>query len=156
LCIEINAHAIIILALILRAQGISECCYPWMLGSQPCERAFRAARSMTPTFSTMINFTVLGLIRRLHKLQIQVDLEAESESIGIIYPHKVTHDKKSGLHKDSVHCCHQAITNKEIEKAVQKGLQKARVAVEELGMKETLISKEQWDNTYMETQTTLK
>ena len=96
----------------------------------------------------MINFTVLGLIRRLHKLQIQVDLEAESESTGIIYPHKVTHDKKSGLHKDTVHCCHQAITNKEIEKAVQKGLQKARVAVEELGMKETLISKEQWDNTY--------
>ena len=82
-----------------------------------------------------------------------MDLEAESESTGIIYPHKVTHDKK---HKDTVHCCHQAITNKEIEKAVQKGLQKARVAVEELGMKETLISKEQWDNTYMETQTTLK
>jgi len=33
-------------------------------------------------------------------------------------------------------------------KAEQTGLQKARVAVEELGMKETLISKEQWDNTY--------
>jgi len=82
---------------------------------------------MTPTFSAMINFTVLGLIRRLHKLQIQVDLE---ESTGIIYPHKVTHDKKSGLQKDSVHCCHQVITNKEIEKAVQKGLQKARVAAE--------------------------
>jgi len=79
LCIEINAHAIIILVLILRTQGLSEYCFPWMLGSQPCERAFRAARSMTPTFSTMINFTVLGLIKRLHKLQIQVDLEAESE-----------------------------------------------------------------------------
>ena len=148
LCIEINAHAIIILVLSLRAQGLSECCFPWMLGSQPCERAFRAARSMTPTFSTMINFTVLGLIRRLHKLQIQVDLEAESESTGIIYPHKLTHDKKSGLHKDTVNYCNQAITDKEIEEAVYQSLQKARIRVEELGMKETLINNKQWDNTY--------
>jgi len=98
----LKKHSKILSALILRAQGISECCYPWMLGSQPCKQAFRAARSMTPTFSAMINFTVLGLIRKLHELQIQVDLEAESESTGIIYPHKVTHDKKSGLQKDSV------------------------------------------------------
>lgn len=153
LCIEINAHAIIILVLILRAQGSSEYCFPWMLGSQPCERAFRAARSMTPTFSTMINFTVLGLIKRLHKLQIQVDLEAESEATGIIYPHKLMHDKKSGLHKDTAQCCNRAISNKDIEEAVQQGLQKARVAVEELGMKETLISKKQWHNTYGDSQT---
>ena len=144
--IEINAHAVIILLLILRARGKSECCYPWLFGSQPCERAFRAARSMTPTFSTMINFTVLGLIRRLHRLQIQVDLESMSDTTGIIYPCKVVHDKKSGINKDSMYTC-ENITNKNIEEAVQFSLQKARSAMEELGMKELLTEQKQWDHT---------
>ena len=144
--IEINAHAVIILLLILRRRGKSDCCYPWLLGSQPCEQAFRAAHGMTLTFSTMINFTVLGLIRRLHRLQIQVDPESTSDTTRIIYPCKVAHDKKSGIIKDSMYTC-EKITNKNIEEAVQFSLQKARSAMEELGMKDLLIEQKQWDHT---------
>ena len=147
LCIEINAHALIIFVLMLRKYGKSMYCLPWLLGSQPCEKAFRAARSMSPTFSTMINFTVLGLIRRLHKLQIQVDLESISEATGIIYPHKVAHDKKSGMNKDTMYTC-ENITNKNIEDAIKFSLQKAKAAMEDLGMKELLVKGKKWDDVY--------
>lgn len=97
ICIELNAHALVILLLVLRDRVKSDCYFPWLLGSQPCERAFCAARSMSPTFSTMINFTILGLLRRLHKLQIQVDIESTSDVTGIIYPRYQLHKKKMEL-----------------------------------------------------------
>ena len=57
MCIELNAHAIITLVIILRDFYLT-----WLLGSQTCERVFRSARSMTSTFSTIINFSMLGLM----------------------------------------------------------------------------------------------
>ena len=44
----------------------------------------RSARSMSSTFSTVMNFSVLGLLRRLHRLKIQSQLQAESYQSGII------------------------------------------------------------------------
>ena len=90
ICIELNAHALILLLMIMREKSISDghdyhyC--PWLLGSQPCEKAFRAARSMSSTFSTVVNFNILGLLRRLYKLQIQIQMESQSSNTGIIYP----------------------------------------------------------------------
>ena len=78
---------------------------PWLLGSQPCESTFRAARSMTGTFSTIVNFSLLGFLQRLHRLQIQLQLETESSGTGIrynIYPRvekylaKVGHMEEKG------------------------------------------------------------
>lgn len=71
MCIEMNAHALLMLAFILRdkAHTDSNNFLPWMCRSQSCERMFRALRSMTGTFSTIINFNMLGLLRRLHKLK---------------------------------------------------------------------------------------
>lgn len=42
---------------------------------------------MSSTFSTVINFGVLGLLRRLHRLQLQVKLEAECDVTTTKYPH---------------------------------------------------------------------
>ena len=69
-----------------------------------------------------------------------------SDITGIIYPRKVVHDKKSRINKDSMYTC-ENITNKNIEEAVQFSLQKARSAMEELGMKDLLIEQKQWDHT---------
>ena len=69
---------------------------PWLLGSQACEQTFRAARSMTSTFLTIINFTLLGFLHRLHRLQIQFELESEMKETGIIYPRVIAHTKKGG------------------------------------------------------------
>ena len=46
--------------------------------SQAWEQTFRAARSMTSAFSTVINFSMNGLLQCLH-LQIQTQLESEME-----------------------------------------------------------------------------
>ena len=67
---------------------------PWLLGSQACEQTFRAAQSMTRTFSTIINFSMLGVLHRQHRLQIQLQLESEAQDTGIPYPRATAHLKK--------------------------------------------------------------
>lgn len=139
-CIELNAHALILLLMILRNSSAEQCYCPWLLGSQPCEKAFRAARSMTPTFSTIVNFNVLGLLRRLHKLQIQIELESQSSTTGIIYPQQ--NNRRSDISDG-----HRVknITDFEIEQAVKSALERAKNCMEELGMKDLLQRNKNWD-----------
>ena len=86
-CVELNAHALIIALMVVRDNFEGKCCFlPWLLGSQSCEQAFRAVRNMSGVFSTVINFGMLGLLRRLHRLDIQCSLQAESHETGIKYP----------------------------------------------------------------------
>ena len=100
-CIELNAHSLIIFIRTLRDHipNGSDYFLPWLLGSQPCESTFRAARSMTGTFSTIVNFSLLGFLQRLHGLQIQLQLETESFENGITYPRVEKHLVKIG-HKE--------------------------------------------------------
>ena len=150
ICIELNAHALITSLLVLRdklSEIGSDSYLPWMFGSQPCEKAFRAARSMTPMFSTIINFSVLGLLRRLHKLQIKVELESLSNTTGIIYPHQNVHKAKEGINKTHRHSL-AGITNQDIENAVKCGLDRARSVVEELKMKDLLVETNSWDRAF--------
>lgn len=42
---------------------------PTMFSSQMCEKLFRTARSMTSTYSTIINFSIKDLIYRIDKLR---------------------------------------------------------------------------------------
>ena len=80
LCIELNAHSLITFLLFVKGKGINASFTPWHLGSQSCEKAFRACRSIS-TFSTILNFGMLGLLRQLHCMQIQIALEAEDNEI---------------------------------------------------------------------------
>lgn len=151
LCIELNAHALISALIILRdsvpnLSSNSYMYFPWLLGSQTCERAFRAARSMSPVFSTVINFNILGLLRRLHRLQVQMDLQSESHHTGIMFPHQDVHKKKDGLKSQhEQHVALGAISNTMIEVAVQAGMARARHAMEELGIKEFLVKAKKWN-----------
>ena len=90
--IELNAHSLIIYMMTLRDHVASDyhdrLFTPWLLGSQSCEKVFRTARSMTSMFSTILNFGVLGLLQRLHRIHIQYCLESESDITSIVYPHK--------------------------------------------------------------------
>ena len=52
---------------------------------------------MTSTFSTIINFSMYGLLQRLHHLHIQTQLESEAEETGIFYPRVLAHARKIGF-----------------------------------------------------------
>ena len=113
---------------------------PWLLGSQPCEKAFRAARSMSSTFSTMANFNILGLLRRLYKLQIQIQMESQSNNTGIIYPQ----DNSKQEDTETEHSV-KVISNADIEDAVKSALEKAKKIMEYLGMKDLLVATKNGD-----------
>ena len=55
----------------------------WLTGSQGCEQLFRLLRSMTPVFSTIINFSLKGVLERIHKLNYISSIECTEE---IIFP----------------------------------------------------------------------
>ena len=133
MCLELNAHAIILILITLRDSNNDESYLPWLLGSQCCEKMFRLARSMTSTFSIMINFGMLGLLRRLHRLQIQSHLQAESCASGIIYPQLHKHKRKSGKNVRILHSLKE-ISNTPICEAVKIANDKAKEAVKKLGM----------------------
>ena len=147
MCIELNAHSLITFLMTVRDSLPPESLsfLPWMLGSQSCERIFRAARSMSSTFSTVINFGMLGLLRRLHRMHIQLCLEAESEETGIKYPRIEAHKNKDGHHKPQI-CSVSPLTNQDIVKAVQEAKEKAKTTIKSLGMAEVLQKNNYWEN----------
>lgn len=87
MCVEMCAHALVTFLITLRHHFPEQenAFLPWLLGSQTCEATFRAIRSMSSIFSTIINFGMLGLLRRLHRLQVQFTIQADVNS-GIIFP----------------------------------------------------------------------
>ena len=96
---------------------------------------------MTPTISKMVNFNILGLLRRIHKLQIQIEIESQSSSIGIIFPNTTV----KGNDRENQHSV-KTITNANIEEAVRSALQKAKNSIKHLGMKDLLVQSDNWDN----------
>ena len=146
LCIELNAHAIISLLILLRDSHKNDGAFlPWLLGSQTCEKTFRLARSTTSTFSTIINFSMLGLMRRLHRLQIQSQLQAESHASEVIYPQVKKHKKKDGRRGFVIHSL-KDITNDKICQAVTIANIKAKEAIEKLGMDVHNVEKDEDGN----------
>ena len=83
-CTELNGHM-----LINTIYNVIEGVFPadalrvWNCGSQGCEQVFRLLRSMTPTFSTVVNFSMKGVLERAHKLNFLASVEASED---IIFP----------------------------------------------------------------------
>lgn len=74
ICVEINAHALIQLIVYLKEKNISDLFSTEKVGSQPCESIFRQFRSFTPTYSTMVNCSLLEMIQRISKIELQNDI----------------------------------------------------------------------------------
>lgn len=73
-CVEINAHSLIYLLIFLREHDLDDLFIPEMIGSQQCESIFRQLRSFTSTYSTVTNFSVLEMIQRISKVELQNDI----------------------------------------------------------------------------------
>jgi len=135
-CIELNAHSLIVLIRTLRDEipDGSNFFLPWLLGSQPCESTFRAARSMTGTFSTIVNFSLLGFLQRLHRLQILLQLETESSETQIIYPRVEKNLAKIGHSNQGKQFDLSSLTDDDIAKAVEEAESEALKSMNDLGM----------------------
>ena len=149
-CVELNAHAMITLLIALRDNCKSNhaCFLPWLTSSQTCETTFRDVRSMSSTFSTIINFSMLSLLRRLHRLQIQSTLQANSEdTTGIIFPRIQQHQRKHGKNSYVSYSLNE-YSNERILEAVQKAYGDAKAAMDNLGMVTLLKKHRIWKLTF--------
>ena len=79
-CVEINAHLMYqIISGVIEGSLPNEALRFWLTGSQGCEEIFRLARSMTSTFSTIVNFPMKGMLERMHKLNFLSTMECANE-----------------------------------------------------------------------------
>ena len=145
-CVEFNAHAIIALTLNFRDHYKDTKLQPWLLGSQTCERIFRAARSMSSVFSTVINFSMLGLLRRLHRLQIQLTIQSGTSDI--VFPRVEKLRTREGM-SSPTECTTPLPTNAEIHEAVQRARVQAKLTLQRLGMDELLKKHSKWESPTM-------
>ena len=84
LCIELNGHMFTNLVYnVVNGTFPPEALRVWLCGSQACEQLFRILRSMTPTFSTIVNFSLKGILEKIHKLQFISSCEADET---VIFP----------------------------------------------------------------------
>lgn len=84
ICTELNGHMLLnTLYNVIKGIFPLDSLRVWTCGSQACEQTFRLLRSMTPTFSTIVNFSMKGVLERVHKLNFLASVEASEE---IIFP----------------------------------------------------------------------
>ena len=84
ICTELNAHMLFNLVYnVIKGKFPADALRIWKSGSQGCEQVFRLLRSMTPTFSVVVNFSMKGVLERVHKLNFLASVEASDE---IVFP----------------------------------------------------------------------
>ncbi|CAF3621841.1 unnamed protein product [Rotaria socialis] len=107
-CIEINAHQLTYLALLVIEKKLPlEAMSIHLFNSQTCEEMFRSARSMPGTFSSIVNFSVQEFLNRAQKLSLLYKIKTESEfgssDNGIVFPKHYKQSKQSKQWKQSTH-----------------------------------------------------
>lgn len=70
-CIELNALALIKFLKICRDRKKPHLFIPEYLGSQTCEKIFRAIRSQTSTSVTVTNVSMKGILSRVRRIELQ-------------------------------------------------------------------------------------
>lgn len=73
-CIELNAHGLILIVKKFKNEDRENQFIPWLMNSQSCEKLFRTLRSMTSVFSTVVNFSMLDVLRRLSRINFLNDI----------------------------------------------------------------------------------
>lgn len=89
LCIELNAHSMLISIFQCIKEKSVKHFLIWQFGSQQCESFFRNLRSTSTTFSTVVNCSLLETIHRIQRIQLQADISVmdfQSESENLLFP----------------------------------------------------------------------
>lgn len=80
MCMELNVHTLTKIVRFLRDTSQSDLLVVPLLSSQTCESLFRATRSMTSTYLTAVNFSLLELLHRLRRIELTVRIGCESDN----------------------------------------------------------------------------
>ena len=110
---------------------------------------------MSTVFSSVLNFSILGLLPRLHRLNIQSVLQAEAEKSGIKFPTVEKNCKKHGT-SSYVTPSLSGISNKDICGAVESALKKAKETLSSLKMDVLLKKYSKWDNVTCSTENSIR
>ena len=84
LCVEINVHMMTNTVVnVIKGRFPKDTLRFWLSDSQACEQTFRLLRSKITTFSTSVNFSIKGILQRLHKLSY---IPAAESADDLIFP----------------------------------------------------------------------
>ncbi|CAF1462305.1 unnamed protein product [Adineta ricciae] len=142
--IEINSHTLVYLALLSIQQYLPvECLNISSLNSQVCESTFRLCRSMSGSFSSIINFTVHQFLQRVKKLSYLNSIKCRAISNNdsknaFLFPrhHKQSKINNSEAISLSTETTLTMLTREAIEKTILEAYSYARGIVSEVGMYE--------------------
>ena len=142
--IEINAHSLLAICLLVRQSELPRSALAiWKYSSQPCESIFRLTRSISGSFSSVVNFTTDQFLKRASKLSVLNELENRSESdqlqCSLQYPKHHKRRRKDAAKKriDDASSADQ-LTNENIEKIIDRAFKDAHLLLSELGLGTTL------------------
>ncbi|KAK3931898.1 putative protein phosphatase 2C 60 [Frankliniella fusca] len=130
-CIEINGHALISLIRQLRDSQEEHLFVPWNISSQPCEQTFRTVRSMTTTESTVVNFSILELLHRMRRIELQSEVEFK---YGDKFQFPVSH-RASKKQQTQCYIPDNLPTDQEILSTIKNAKESALIRANSLGMK---------------------
>ena len=96
--------------LVITSQLSQEALCIWLFNSQACESMFRAARSMSGPFSSVVNFSVADFIRRAEKLSVLETFKTGAESNSEFPFRFPRHHKQPKLGSNSTSILHMSVS----------------------------------------------
>lgn len=126
-CIELNAHSLVLCLLHLKNTNMPELFLPHLFGSQQCESLFRQVRSFTSTYSTVANCSVKEILSRISKIQLQSEIAYNNESfkfprLGNSYGNSQQRSNCELLGLEEIHTQIEASKTSAIKDAINIGL----------------------------------
>ena len=93
---ELNAHNLLYLVFLVQQNKLPKqaAMNVHLYNSQGCESLFRDARSLSGSFSTIVNFTVSNFLRRSLKLSLLNQLKSDQADEKLLFP--LHHKRKGG------------------------------------------------------------
>ncbi|KAK4883931.1 hypothetical protein RN001_000202 [Aquatica leii] len=97
-CLEVNAQSLINIILIIRDNSLlsSDMFLRVLFSSQNCEHIFRTTRSMTSTYSTIINFSTKDIMKRLDRIRTINNIMQDLKEV-IVFPREEKRGMKMTL-----------------------------------------------------------
>ena len=148
LSVELNAHYLLYKILLVKEKPLpKEALNIYLFNSQSCESMFPNARSLSGTYSTIINFSVAGFLARSKKISILNRIKCEHSSEQGRNEHlsfSKHHKHKRDEHLSSVQMLDD-IEHLDIEKIISDAYNEAFDLTERLEISKLLLQKEVFD-----------